>query len=70
MGTGTAGTAVTLSGAGAFSGASDYVCYGSDTSNPGLNVVFTYGSGTAFTPLTTSAGDGVKFICIGVTAPS
>jgi Collagen triple helix repeat (20 copies) len=65
IGTGSAGTAVTLSGGGTFTGAASYVCYGSDTANAGLNVEFTYTNGTSFTPNSTGAGDAVRFICIG-----
>jgi hypothetical protein len=30
-----------------------------------VSVVFTYTSGTAFTPNSSSPGDAVRFICIG-----
>ena len=70
LGTGTAGTAVTLSGAAVFNNAASYVCYGSDTTSAGSEVVFSYTNGSTFTPNTTVSGDSVKFICIGVTTPS
>jgi hypothetical protein len=63
-GTGVIGTAVTLSGGGAFTSAASYVCYGSDTVSPAA-VIFTYASGTSFTPSNAGALDAVKFICIG-----
>jgi hypothetical protein len=65
IGTGTGGTAIVLSGAAAFTGASSYVCYGSDNTGPGSSVWFTYTTGTGFTPATTIVGDSVRFICIG-----
>jgi hypothetical protein len=64
FGTGTAGTAVTLSGGAAFSSGATYVCYGSDTASPVVDVEFTYTSGTSFTPDAASA-DAVRFTCIG-----
>jgi hypothetical protein len=62
---GTSGTAVTLSGGAVFISATSYVCFGSDTTAPGTAVVFTYTSGTAFTPAAPVAGDAVRVICIG-----
>ena len=64
FGTGTAGTAVTLSGAAVFLGAGTYVCYGSDTTSPAADVLFTYTSGTSFLPAA-AAADAVRFTCIG-----
>jgi collagen type VII alpha len=65
IGTGVGGTAVTLSGSAAFTGAASYVCYGSDTTVTGASIVFAYASGTAFTPTASTPGDAVRFICIG-----
>ncbi len=53
LGTGTAGTAVTLSGAAVFTNSASYVCYGSDTTSAGSEVVFSYTNGSTFTPNTT-----------------
>ena len=65
FGTGTIGAAVTLTGNAVFAGgAGAYVCYGSDTT-ASLAVIFTYASGSSFTPTSGGTGDGVKFICIG-----
>jgi hypothetical protein len=64
IGTGTVGTAVTLSGAGAFSLASTYVCFGSDTAAPSVVIEFSYGSGTTFTP-NGAAVDPIRFVCSG-----
>ena len=64
FGTGTAGTAVTLTGAAIFAGAGTYVCYGSDTTSPAADILFTYTSGTSFLPAA-AAADAVRFTCIG-----
>ena len=64
IGTGVVGTAVTLSGGAVFTSAASYVCYGSDTTSSAA-LLFTYASGTAFTPANGGAGDAVKFVCIG-----
>ncbi|MHB8488575.1 MAG: hypothetical protein ACYDCS_02830 [Candidatus Dormibacteria bacterium] len=63
-GTGLSGTAVAITGGVGFTSAASYVCYGSDTSFT-TAVIFTYASGTAFTPTNAGTGDAVKFICIG-----
>jgi hypothetical protein len=64
IGTGTAGTLVTITGGVGFTNATSYVCFGSDTAAPSVAVSFGYGSGTTFTP---NAGgtDAVRFICAG-----
>jgi hypothetical protein len=64
FGTGTAGTAVTLTGAAVFSGVGTYECYGSDTASPVVDVEFTYTSASSFTPAA-AATDAVRFVCIG-----
>jgi hypothetical protein len=65
FGTGTIGTAVTLTGNAVFAGgAGNYVCYGSDTT-AALAVIFTYASGSSFTPTSGGTGHAVSFICIG-----
>jgi hypothetical protein len=63
IGTGVSGTAVTLTNAAIFTGNS-YVCYGSDTTT-NVAVIFTYASGSSFTPTNGAPGDAVKFVCIG-----
>jgi hypothetical protein len=64
-GVGNAGTAVTLTGSAAFTSATTYACYGSDNASTAVNVVFTYATGTAFTPNDSSPGDAVRYMCIG-----
>ena len=64
IGTGTAGTLVTLSGAAGFTNATSYVCFGSDTAAPSVSVAFGYGSGTTFTP-NAGSPDAVRFVCSG-----
>jgi hypothetical protein len=63
-GTGVSGTAVTLTNGAVFTNAGSYACYGSDTT-ASIAVIFTYASGTSFTPTNAGAGDAVKFVCIG-----
>jgi hypothetical protein len=62
IGTGVSGTAVTLTNGAVFT--ATYVCYGSDTTTPGVDVEFAYASGSSFTP-TSAATDPVRFVCIG-----
>jgi hypothetical protein len=40
------------------------VCYGSDTAAPGVDVEFTYTSGTSFTAQSATT-DPVRYVCIG-----
>jgi hypothetical protein len=70
QGTGTVGTAVTLSGAAAFSSASSYTCYGSDLTTPAAVITFTYNSRDveAFNTAPVgggATGDSVRFVCTG-----
>jgi hypothetical protein len=62
IGTGVSGTLVTLTGSAVFT--TTYVCYGSDTAAPAVDVEFQYNSETTFTP-TSASTDAVRFICIG-----
>ena len=64
FGTGTANTAVTLTGAAIFSSAGSYVCYGSDTTSPAGDIVFAYTSASSFLPSSATA-DAIRFTCIG-----
>jgi hypothetical protein len=56
---------VTLSGPAAFSSVSSYTCYGSDLTEPKSAPTFSYTSGKEFAANTTTAGDTVRFACIG-----
>jgi hypothetical protein len=62
IGTGTSGSLVTLTGSAVFT--TTYVCYGSDTAAPAVDVEFNYNSESTFTP-TSATTDAVRFICIG-----
>jgi hypothetical protein len=64
FGIGTAGTAVTLTGAAVFSGVGTYECYGTDTASAVVDVEFTYTSASSFTPVA-AGSDAVRFVCIG-----
>ena len=67
QGTGSVGTAVTLSGAAAFSTAGSYTCYGSELTAPTAVITFDYISGTEFKTGANggTAGDGIRFVCVG-----
>jgi len=66
VGTGTAGTAVTLSGAGAFSSGTSYDCFATDTSTAGGNVGITTITGTSFNAVTRPSGlDTYRYTCVG-----
>jgi hypothetical protein len=56
---------VTLSGAAAFSSVSSYTCYGSDLTETKSTPTFNYTSGKEFAANTPTAGDTVRFACIG-----
>jgi collagen triple helix repeat protein len=71
QGTGTVGTAVTLSGAAVFLSAGSFTCYGSDLTTPAAVITFTYNSGdvAAFNTAANlgggATGDSVRFVCTG-----
>jgi hypothetical protein len=56
---------VTLSGPAVFTSGTSYTCYGSDVTKAEPAPTFSYTSGTAFAADTTTAGDEVRFVCIG-----
>ena len=56
---------VTLGGAAAFSSKSSYTCYGSDLTETKSTPTFSYTSGKEFAANTPTAGDAVRFVCIG-----
>ena len=56
---------VTLNVAAAFSSASSYTCYGSDLTEAKSTPTFSYTSGKEFAASTPTAGDTVRFACIG-----
>jgi hypothetical protein len=65
QGEATGGSKVTLSGTAAFSKATTYTCYGSDLTETKSTPTFSYTSGTEFAANTPTAGDTVRFACIG-----
>jgi hypothetical protein len=64
VGIGAIGTAVTLTSTAVFTSATTYVCYGTDTT-AAVAVLFTYASGTSFTPHNANNLDVVQYVCIG-----
>jgi hypothetical protein len=66
-GTGSTGTAVTLSGSAQFSSATSYTCFASDTDASANPIVFSYASGSQFTAAATNGpgGQAFRFVCQG-----